>query len=158
MSSRPMALAVDGDPKMRRTVCRLLERLDYETIEAESATEAIARLLDTEFELVVTDLCMPLGADGFEVVRAVRKSQPTAAAIMLTGQGSVADCAAAMRAGANDFVTKPFHPDALVDVIRGAVENMRVPRVATSPTAVEGKARPSGPSPAASLLGSSTPS
>ncbi len=152
--TRPKALAVDDDPEMRRSVCRLLERLDYECIQASSATDAIARLADANFEVVVTDLKMPPGPDGLEVVRVVRKKQPTAATIMLTGQGSVADCVAAMRAGANDFVTKPFHPDALADVIRGAVENMRLPRVAR-PSRIEGKPRPAAPTPSAALLGSS---
>ncbi|MEO6950689.1 MAG: sigma-54 dependent transcriptional regulator [Polyangia bacterium] len=148
------ALAVDDDPEMRRAVCRMLEKMGYAPTQASSATEAVARLADRQYEVVVTDLKMPPGPDGLEVVRAVRKLQPTAAAIVLTGNGSVADCVAAMRAGANDFVTKPFHPDALAEVIRLAVDNMRIPRAPGAPK-VEGRVRQRTAAPAATLLGNS---
>ena len=150
----PLALAVDDDADLRRSVCRLLERLGYRTIEASGAIEAIARLGEHRFDVVVTDLRMPPGADGHEVVRAVRQKQPTTATIMLTGQGAVSDCVEAMRAGANDFVTKPFHPDALAEAIRNAVENMRLLRPAP-PARPDGKPRVAAPAPAASLLGTS---
>ncbi len=148
------ALAVDDDPEMRRSVCRMLEKMGYAPTQASSATEAVARLNDAQYEVVVTDLKMPPGPDGLEVVRAVRKLQPMAAAIVLTGNGSVADCVAAMRAGANDFVTKPFHPDALAEVIRLAVDNMRIPRAPGSPKG-ERRVRHHTAAPAATLLGTS---
>ena len=132
----------------------MLEKMGYVCTQASSATEAVARLNDAQYEVIVTDLKMPPGPDGLEVVRAVRKMQPTAAAIVLTGNGSVADCVAAMRAGANDFVTKPFHPDALAEVIRLAVDNMLIPRAPGAPK-VEGRVRQHTAAPAATLLGTS---
>ena len=65
--------------------------MGYAPTQASSATEAVARLNDAQYEVVVTDLKMPPGPDGLEVVRAVRKLQPMAAAIVLTGNDSVAD-------------------------------------------------------------------
>jgi DNA-binding NtrC family response regulator len=128
-----------------------LERLGYVVIEAESAQQAIACLGERRFEVVVTDLSMPPGASGLEVVRALRARQPSAAAIVLTGQSTVTDCVDAMRAGANDFVAKPFHPESLADVIRSSVESMRIPH---APTPADARRRASG-APAASLLGAS---
>ncbi len=146
------ALAVDDEPSIRKAVARLLERLGYAATEAASAQEAIACMEQHRFEVVVTDLSMPPGASGLEVVRTLRARQPSAAAIVLTGQSTVTDCVDAMRAGANNFIAKPFHSESLADVIRSSVESMRIPH---APQPADARRRPSG-APAASLLGTSS--
>ncbi len=154
MSMQPVAMAVDDDPDVRRVVRRLLDQLGYKTIEAESAAAAIECMGEHRFEVVVTDLRMPPGKDGLEVVRVLREKQPGAAAIVLTGNTAVSDCVASMRAGANDFVSKPFHPEALMDAIRSSVDAMRVPR-AVVPARADTRQSARGGAPTATLLGGS---
>jgi DNA-binding NtrC family response regulator len=120
------ALLVDDESLIRKRVRRVLDLLAFEVTEASDGREAIARLSETAFELVVTDLRMP-EVDGMAVVRHVRERYPETLAVVLTASGRVEDCVEAMKAGAHDFVTKPFHEDELRDTLQ-AVLRSRVER------------------------------
>ena len=65
--------------------------------------------MGTNLDIVISDLSMP-GEDGFAVLKAAHNQQPGTPVIILTGAGGVPDSVQAMRAGAFDFLTKPFHP------------------------------------------------
>jgi DNA-binding NtrC family response regulator len=69
---------------------------------------------------VLTDLRMPR-SDGMEVLEALRERSPGTPSVMLTAHGAINECVAAMRAGAVDFLTKPFHADELEAVVRRAL-------------------------------------
>jgi two-component system response regulator AtoC len=94
-------------------------------VEAEDGQAAIevlgCRPAESPFDLVITDLRMPC-ADGFQVLARVRERHPRTPVVILTAQGSIGDCVAAMRAGAFSFLTKPFHHGELVSVVRQAIE------------------------------------
>jgi DNA-binding NtrC family response regulator len=83
---------------------------DIET--AADAASAIARLSRNDVDICVTDLQLPAG-DGLQVIEAARRLTPPVPVIVLTGSGGVRDAIAALRLGAADFLSKPFHVEAL---------------------------------------------
>jgi EAL domain-containing protein (putative c-di-GMP-specific phosphodiesterase class I)/DNA-binding NarL/FixJ family response regulator len=112
-------LIVDDEETVRRLFVRVLERAGFEASEASDgkvALEAIARSLP---DVVLLDCTMPR-LTGLEVVTALRRDPRTATlrVILVTGQGEVDDRVAGLAAGADDFVTKPVHPDELVARVR----------------------------------------
>jgi len=113
-------LIVDDDPSIRKVLPNLLSRSGYGVADAESGDDAIGKLTTTAFDVVITDLVMP-GSSGLDVLRYVRGRHPKTPVIMLTAEGSIRDCVAAMRAGAFNFLTKPFQAKDLEDVVRQAV-------------------------------------
>jgi DNA-binding NtrC family response regulator len=119
-NARVDVLIADDDPAVRGLLRTLLARRGYGVIEAEDGTCAIEKLNARPVDVVITDLVMPR-ADGFEVLRRARERQPKTPVVMLTAEGSIRDCVEAMRAGAFNFLTKPFHPTDLEEVVRQAV-------------------------------------
>jgi two-component system, NtrC family, response regulator AtoC len=113
-------LIADDDDVVRSTLGRLLRHLDMSVTDAPDGTAAIQKLEGAQFDLVISDLSMPI-ADGFAVLSAVKAKQPRTPVVILTGAGGVPDCVRAMREGAFDFVTKPFHPTALTETVRAAL-------------------------------------
>ena len=114
------ALVVDDDDVVRSTLARLLRHLDMDVMDAGDGAEAIRKVDEHRFDIVISDLSMP-AADGFAVLESVRNKQPHTPVIILTGAGGVPDSVRAMREGAFDFLTKPFHPTALTEVVRAAL-------------------------------------
>ncbi|HEX7500584.1 MAG TPA: sigma-54 dependent transcriptional regulator [Polyangia bacterium] len=114
------ALVADDDDMVRSTLGRLLRHLDMDVLDAADGGDAIRKVDERPFDLVISDLSMP-EADGFAVLASVRKKQPRTPVIILTGAGGVPDSVRAMREGAFDFLTKPFHPTALTEVVRAAL-------------------------------------
>jgi DNA-binding NtrC family response regulator len=112
-------LIVDDDPAVRTVLRKLLTRRGDDVVEAEDGKQAIDQLGDRAVDLVITDLLMPR-ANGLEVLRYVRARKPQIPVIVLTAEGSIRDCVEAMRAGAFNFLTKPFHNDDLEEIIRQA--------------------------------------
>jgi two-component system response regulator AtoC len=117
-------LIVDDDPAVRMVLRKLLTRRGDSVLEAEDGKQAIDQLASRAVDLVITDLLMPR-ANGLEVLRYVRERKPKIPVIMLTAEGSIRDCVEAMRAGAFNFLTKPFHNDDLEEIIRQATRGRR---------------------------------
>jgi len=120
------ALIADDDDVVRSTLGRLLRHLDMSVADAADGAAAIAKLDGGAFDVVISDLSMPL-VDGFAVLQAVRKKQARTPVIILTGAGGIPDCVRAMREGAFDFLTKPFHPTALTEAVRAALGQATAP-------------------------------
>jgi DNA-binding NtrC family response regulator len=149
------ALIADDDDVVRSTLGRLLRHLDMSVTDAPDGGAAIAKLDGAAFDLVISDLSMPV-ADGFAVLAAVRQKQPRTPVIILTGAGGVPDCVRAMREGAFDFLTKPFHPTALTDTVRAALGSGASPGKARMGQAIgQASGTPSLAGSGAMLLGKS---
>src|SRR5688572_33191792 len=99
-------LVVDDDPQIRRVLKTTLVIHGYETAEAKSGEEAIEKLRDDKCDLVLLDMNMS-GMDGLQTCREIRTSSDIAI-VMLTVRDSEKDKVAALDAGADDYVTKPF--------------------------------------------------
>lgn len=146
------ALIADDDDVVRSTLGRLLRHLDMTVTDAADGGAAIAKLDGNTFDLVISDLSMPV-ADGFAVLSAVRSKQPRTPVLILTGAGGVPDCVRAMREGAFDFLTKPFHPTALTESVRAALALPSAPTAKPRLTPANGNPSLMGSS--AMLLGKS---
>ena len=103
-------LIVDDEPKLGRLVAEMLELDGHAVARVESGREALTRLATEEFEVVLTDLKMP-DVDGMAVLRQARARPNGPDVIMMTAFGTAEDAVAAMRAGAADYLTKPFSMD-----------------------------------------------
>jgi DNA-binding NtrC family response regulator len=106
-------LIVEDDPGLRFTMTDALEGNGFAVTGADNGVEAIRRLLDEAFDVVVTDLRLP-GKDGMEVLRAAREKTPPPSVVVMTGYGSVESAVAAMKSGAEDYLTKPFSMEELL--------------------------------------------
>jgi DNA-binding NtrC family response regulator len=114
-------LIVDDDGAMRQMLESLFREQGYATEVADSVDAAVARLRDTDFDVVLSDIKMP-GRSGIELVGELRKLRPETPVVLMTAFGSIDSAVEAMRAGAFDYITKPFEPEAVLFAIERALE------------------------------------
>ena len=105
-------LIVDDEPNIRRVLAAMLKREGYETTAAADGEQALAVLHRTPVDVVVTDLVMPR-IGGLELLREVRARHPDVPVIMITAHGTVDTAVEAMKAGAFDYIAKPFEQEEL---------------------------------------------
>jgi DNA-binding NtrC family response regulator len=121
---RARVLVVDDKENIVRLFARILGD-EYEVTTAGDGGRAISLVASQEFDVVVTDLKMP-GADGFEVLRAVKARAPDTEVVMMTAYATVSDAVEAMKQGAYDYLQKPFDPDDAARVVSRALERRRL--------------------------------
>ena len=121
-------LVVDDSPTMRRIVVQMLKKIGYsDVVEAGDGREALERLqAEGDIELVCTDWNMPV-MSGLELVQAIRgdESLSSLPILMVTTRNMKDDIITAMRAGVNNYVTKPFDPQTIkekIDKVMGAAK------------------------------------
>jgi two-component system, NtrC family, response regulator AtoC len=112
-------LVVDDESSVRFTLEEILTEQGLTVLTAGDADQASARLLQAR--LVITDLAMP-GRHGLELVREVRTRAPETPVIVITARGSERVAVECIKAGAYDYLSKPFDLDELVLVVRRALE------------------------------------
>ena len=118
-------LIVEDEAALREVVAERLADQGYDVVQAANGEEAVARLAEFAFDIVVTDLRLP-GIDGGKVLEAAVSRYPDIIGIVVTGYGTVKDAVAAIKRGATDFVTKPFQFDELLHVLDSALEQRRL--------------------------------
>ena len=121
-------LVVDDDPSVRRTLHTTLYSLGFDIGEASTGEEAIALCRIVRYEAVLLDINMP-GKDGIETCRELRRLLPRIAIIMLSVNDDHERKIEALEAGADDYVTKPFHMRELTARIRSALRRSRATSV-----------------------------
>jgi len=119
--SSPRILIVDDEMIVCESFQRILKEEQYEVECALSGREALEKMKEDPFDIVITDLKMP-GIDGMEVLRTFRKEYPDAIIIMVTGYSTVETAVEAMKLGAFDYIPKPFTPDEVSIVVKKALE------------------------------------
>jgi two-component system KDP operon response regulator KdpE len=117
-------LVVDDDPSVRRTLHTTLYSLGFDIGEASTGEEAIALCRIVRYEAVLLDINMP-GKDGIETCRELRRLLPRIAILMLSVNDDHERKIEALEAGADDYVTKPFHMRELTARIRSALRRSR---------------------------------
>ncbi|MGH7453478.1 MAG: sigma-54-dependent transcriptional regulator, partial [bacterium] len=101
-------LVVDDELSIRKALALSLSGDGHSVIEADSRSSALERLLEQNFDLVVTDLFIPTNADGLEILKTCKEHQPEAILLMITAHGSIERAVEAVKAGADDFLVKGF--------------------------------------------------
>ena len=125
MNHAPHLLIVDDDPVTLDLLKEVLSKEGYQVNSALGGEEAIARGMDTLFDIVITDVRMG-DRDGMEVLRSFKKFAPETTVIMITAFGSIETAIEAIREGAFDYVSKPFKLDEIKLTIRRALEQRRL--------------------------------
>lgn len=109
-------LIVDDEKNIRLTLSQALAVLGVDVDMAENGREALAKLKEKDFRLILLDLRMP-GIGGMEVLRQVRKIRPDTRVIIITAHGTIESATEAMKLGACDFLQKPFVPDEIRELV-----------------------------------------
>jgi DNA-binding NtrC family response regulator len=121
---RARVLVVDDKDTNLSLLARILSpELDVTT--AADGARALALVAAVDFDVVLTDIKMP-GADGMAVLHETRRARPDTEVVLMTAFGSVESAVAAMKAGAYDYLTKPFEPDEVLLIVQRAVERRRL--------------------------------
>jgi len=122
MSSK--VLVVDDEDHIVELARIYLTRAGYEVEGVGDGSEALARFTQLKPDLVVLDIMLP-GADGLEICKEIRK-QSQVPIIMLTARDEVTDKVVGLEVGADDYLTKPFHPQELVARAKALLRRARV--------------------------------
>ncbi len=132
---RGRLLLVDDDEAACRLLAEILERDAYDVVTTLSVDGAMAELAGGRpFDAVLTDLRMP-GRSGLDLLREIREREPDAVVLVLTAFGDAAAAGEAIRAGAFDFVSKPYDIGALRQALARALERRRVVPTPAEPSA-----------------------
>ena len=118
-------LAVDDQRYFRELIEGLLSDAGYDVETAASGEEALQRLEQHDYEIVLTDLVMP-EMDGTELVRRIRERRPHQDVVMVTGVVDVKAAVEAMKQGATDYILKPFDREALIEAVGRIVDRLRL--------------------------------
>lgn len=113
-------LIVDDDASVRRALRTTLQTLGFSTSKASGGEEALVSVCKAPFDVVLLDINMP-GLDGHETCRHLRRLVPRIGILMLTVRDSQEDKVKALEAGADDYVTKPFHIRELTARVRASI-------------------------------------
>ncbi|MBT8487867.1 MAG: sigma-54 dependent transcriptional regulator [Gemmatimonadetes bacterium] len=128
-----VVLVVDDDQAHRETLHRHLSSMGHEVSMASSGVEALNRLAAIQPDIVLTDIRMPGGVDGFDVLKKAKAHAPEVDVVLLTGFASVQPAIDAIRDGASDFLLKPLDLDQVDEVMDRCVEDRRRRRDAVTP-------------------------
>jgi two-component system KDP operon response regulator KdpE len=119
-SLRSRVLLVDDDPSIRRALRTTLSALGLDIEEASGGEQAVSFVRTERYDAALLDINMP-GMGGVEACRTIRRLCPRLPVLMLTVRDSEDDKIDALDAGADDYVTKPFHVGELMARVRSAV-------------------------------------
>ena len=121
----PHLLLVDDEEALRSVVAERLTEQGFEVTQASDGEGALEALEGFAFDVIVSDLRLP-GIDGRHVIDAALARYPEIVAIVVTGYGTVKDAVDVIKAGAADFIAKPFQFDELMHVLANALEQKRL--------------------------------
>ena len=143
MESAEKIIVVDDEARICQAVEKILKKNDFEVITANSADEALEKMAEESFSLLISDIVMP-GKNGLELLKMVKTNWPFTKAVMMTAYASTDTAMKAIRLGALDYLPKPFSPDELRGTVTKALagELMEAPtseadRNAINPMAVD---------------------
>ena len=127
-------IVVDDEKQICHNVAKILAKNQYEVTQAKSAQEALEKMAEESFSLLISDIVMP-GKNGLELLKMVKKEWPLTKAIMMTAYAATDTAMKAIRLGALDYIPKPFTPDEL----RATVEQALMGNLVEAPTTDEEK-------------------
>ena len=123
----PAVLVVDDDPVIRDLVAESIRLAGYEVDSSEDGEEALRRNAAKHYDLIVTDMKLP-GLDGLSLIRKLKAEDTGTDVIVITGYGTIENAVECMRAGALDYLIKPFSVDQIQVSVNRAVEHRELRR------------------------------
>jgi len=125
----PRVLIVEDEPDMNDLLADILSAYDFDPMQAASGEQCLAMLAEQPPDAILLDLMLP-GMSGIEVCKKLKDSPTTRTIpiLILTALDSPPDRRNAYEAGADDYMTKPFAPDALVSRLRACLQKTLPPR------------------------------
>lgn len=123
--SKPRILVVDDEAAHMQALCRTLPYQNYEAVGFTEGAEALSELGRGKFDLLLADLMMP-NMDGIALLRAAHEIDPDLVGIIMTGAGTITTAVEAMKAGALDYILKPFKLSAVIPVLERALAVRRL--------------------------------
>ncbi|MDA8213627.1 MAG: response regulator [Clostridia bacterium] len=113
----PKILVVDDAAFMRLRVAKLLTENGYEVLEAGDGQEGVDQYKKNKPDLVLMDITMPV-MDGITAVQEIKKHDPNAVVVMCSALGQQTMVMNSVKAGAKDFIVKPYQPEKILDTIK----------------------------------------
>src|SRR5574340_438790 len=123
-SAKHLLLVDDEDP-LRQVVAERLADQGFDVQQAASGEQALNKLAEFAFDILITDLRLP-GIGGRELLQSALERYPDIIAIIITGYGTVKDAVDALKQSASDYISKPFQFDELLHVLTSALEQRRL--------------------------------
>jgi DNA-binding response OmpR family regulator len=118
-------LIVDDEKEMRHLLATCLQHQKFEIDEAASGYDALKKLMDTSYDLILLDVMMPT-VDGFEVLKQIReKVNKDLPVVLLTALGETEKVVKGLKLGADDYIVKPFEPSELVARIESVLRRSK---------------------------------
>ena len=108
MSKLGRVLVVDDEENIREVLSNYLSTMNYDVVTATDGQDALNKYKKGEFDLIISDLLMP-NIDGLELLRRIRSIDNEVIFLMITGYPSIETAVEAIKKGAYDYITKPFH-------------------------------------------------
>ncbi len=120
MSYSGNVLVIDNDESMRTGCMQTLSEQGYRVIGVEDGYRGLEMVHRESFDVIILDLKMP-GIDGLDVLRRIKEDNQDSMVIIITGYGTIEIAVKAMQEGAFNFITKPFTPEVLSEIVDKAV-------------------------------------
>ena len=139
MTSKGSILVIDDELGIREGCRRVLEPQGFQVETAITLQEGLDRIQAGEYDLVLLDVMMPDGR-GLDLLEPIRKKDPDTVAVIITGYATVELAVQAIKAGAYDFISKPFSPDLLLITVDQGLERRRLSLEAKRLQAIEQEA------------------
>jgi DNA-binding NtrC family response regulator len=115
-------LVVDDEQDFLETLVNRLIKRKFHAVGVLSGEEAISQMKTNLFDVVILDIKMPGGMDGIEALREMKKIQPSAEVLLLTGHGSIETSIEGVKLGAFDYLLKPVRLEELLEKLSLAFE------------------------------------
>ncbi len=129
-------LVVDDETYVRDLLTRVLARRGHDVDTATDGESALQRMSERHYDLVLTDVVMP-GIDGFDLLRRVKANYPGVTVIVLTGYARKQSISDFMLYGADEYLSKPFQVQALLDSVDRVVGRGPSPADPASATGID---------------------
>lgn len=117
-------LVVDDEKTVCDSIKKILTRKGYEVDNTLNADDAITKIKETSYDLVITDMMMPK-TSGLELLQIVKEHYPELEVVLITGYATIDTAVKATKLGAADYLPKPFTPDELTEITRKALERRK---------------------------------
>ncbi len=122
-------LILDDEPIVTKRLRPALEKKGYHVESFTESTKALERIKDHQFDIIITDLKME-GISGMELLDEIKKLNPDAELIVITGFATMETAKESFKKGVFDFLAKPFKLSEIVDVVGKAVEHLKIKKSA----------------------------